>query len=222
MDGFEFVAAMVDHLVWPAVALTALLVLRKPISARIGQLKSLSAGSFGAEFGEAERQVEQAVEAEANRVEDVDHLAIAEAPVVAEIDRLEHGFQEIARSAGNNPTYAVVASWGLLEDILASAAADVSPLNVRSRLGAGRSVSGRTATSILLEQGAISDDTYRALASLRSLRNDVAHGKAAPEPGAALAYVQSANELADVVREGTYAAWQRRRSEQSPGATPAP
>ncbi|MBY8873205.1 hypothetical protein K7640_15320 [Micromonospora sp. PLK6-60] len=208
VDGYEFAAALVGHLTWPALALTVLLVLRKPLAKRVGQLRSVSAGSFAAEFGEAERQVERAIEAEATRSETVEAPGGPEAPSGAEIDRLEDGFREIALRASENPSYSVVASWSLLGEIMASAAADVMPRNIRQRLGS--SSPAYTLISALHGQGVISDETTEALNSLRALRNDVAHGKTAPEAGAAVAYVRSVNDIAVVIRSGVDAVWRRR------------
>lgn len=206
VDGLQFVATLVGDLAWPAVVLTALLLLRKPISERLAQLRSVSAGSFAAEFGEAERQVERAVEGELSRSETEEAGGTA-APSSAEIDRLEDGFREIALRASENPSYSVVAAWALLADIMAKAVADVAPVNRRQRLRGGRSA--WEMMKALRDQGVISEETLGALSSLRTLRDRVAHGVTAPEAGAALAYVRSINDLAAVIRSGVDAVWRR-------------
>jgi hypothetical protein len=188
----ELAAALVGHLVWPTAAVTALLVLRKPIAARLKNLRSVKAGSFGAEFGEAERQVEQALEVEANRANGTPADAL-EAAQSHDLDGLTDGFKEIAQRASENPSYAVVASWTLLEHQIRSTAADVQPTDVRARVNPSR------ATRTLLEQGVISDETHEAITALRHLRNEVAHGLSAPEAGAAVGYVRSVDEVARLI-----------------------
>ncbi|MGA3523781.1 hypothetical protein [Melissospora conviva] len=176
------------------------------------QLRSVSAGSFAAEFGEAERQVDRAIEAEATRVVTDENGSGPEAPSSAETNRLEAGFKEIALRAGENPSYSVVASWSLLGQIMASIASDLLPANIRRPFGSGSSY--LPVVKVLHEQGVISDETAAALDSLRRLRNEVAHGATAPEPGAALAYVRSANDLAEVIGSGADMVWRRRRYEE--------
>ncbi|MEU7776841.1 hypothetical protein [Micromonospora parva] len=212
MDGFQLAAALVGHLAWPVSVLVIVLVLRKPIMKRMEQLRSVSAGSFAAEFGEAERQVDRAIEAEATRAVTDEEAGGPEAPSSAETDRLEAGFKEFALRAGENPSYSVVASWSLLGEIMASIAADLLPANLRRSFGSGSSY--LPVIRALHEQGVISDETASALDSLRRLRNEVAHGTTEPEPGAAVAYVRSANDLAEVIQSGADMVWRRRQYEE--------
>ncbi|WP_409073528.1 hypothetical protein [Micromonospora chalcea] len=186
-------------------------MLRKPIMKRIEQLRSVSAGGFAAEFGEVERQVDRAIEAEATRAVSDEEAGGPEPPSSAETDRLEAGFKEIALRAGENPSYSVVASWSLLGEIMVSVAADLLP-KLRRSFGSGSSY--LPVIRALREQGVISDETASALDSLRRLRNEVAHGVTAPEAGAAVAYVRSANDLAEVIRSGADMVWRRRRYEE--------
>jgi hypothetical protein len=211
VNGLEFAAALVSHLAWPAVAVTVLLVLRRPIATRLKSLRSVKAGSFGAEFGHAERQVEQALEAEADRTKGTP-AEVLEADQ-SDLDGLADGFREIALRAGENPSYSVVASWAQLEQLMFSVAADLQPEIARARVNPVR------AAQTLLERSVISFETYEAIAALRHLRNEVAHGLSAPEAGAALGYVRSVNDIARLIHRHLALLRRLRRLEEDADGT---
>jgi hypothetical protein len=198
VTGLEFAAALVGHLVWPAVAVAALLILRKPLAVRLKNLRAVKAGSFGAEFGETEPLVEQALEAEALEETKRTELAPADALDARgdDLDGLIDGFKEIAQRASENPSYAVVASWTQLERAMFTAVAELQPTELGARVNSGR------AAQVLLQQRFFSHGTYEAIGALRNLRNEVAHGLSAPEAGAALGYVRAVSEITQLMYRG--------------------
>ncbi|WP_329106143.1 hypothetical protein OG792_00120 [Micromonospora sp. NBC_01699] len=252
-----FIAEMTGHLAWPTAVVVVLLIFRRPLRARISQLRSVSAGSFGAEFGEADRQVGEAVAVEAARSSEAarstkartgarpgpaDPWATFDPPPEALPEptgspigeptgppiggppprprtapgrgaggnrsaagssaQLDRGFRDIALRAEQNPAYAVDAAWSALEDAMSGALNDVRTGGFVDRAGAAVRRQGVALAQTLLDHGAISPVTYQAITSLGRLRDQVTHGSMSPQPGAAVGYVRSVNDIARAVRTG--------------------
>src|SRR5690349_11197975 len=112
---------MTGHLAWPLLAAGVLFAFRKAIAKRLEDLRSLKAGSFAADFGQVEHQVDQALESEAARSHGRGTGNNTEAPntdsrTVPSLDPdLSEGFDHLARMADDNPSYSVVSAWTLLE-----------------------------------------------------------------------------------------------------------
>jgi len=214
MGALDFISTMTGHLAWPLVVVVTLILFRGPISRRLQQLRSVTAGSFAAQFGELEAEVSEAVEAEeaanptreppghATREPVGDEAAGGESAPAADADRTrqslsdrpEAPFRRLALQAADNPSYAVVASWELLQNVL-------SNYLESSWTSVGRPFP-RTFAALAAElqrRRLITPETQRAVDGLRRLRNDVAHGAQNPEAGAATAYVQSAEAIAEAV-----------------------
>lgn len=238
----SFIAEMTGHLAWPTAVVVVLVIFRRPLRARVSQLRSVSAGSFGAEFGEADRQVGEAVAAEAARSTEarvgarsgraipwpsIDPLPealpeptgspIAGPPrpgtpghrrptgngsAAGSPGQLDRGFRDIALRAEQNPAYAVDAAWSALEDAMSGALDDVRTGEFVDRAGAAVRRQGAALAQKLLDHGVISPVTYQAITSLGRLRDQVAHGSMSPQPGSAVGYVRSVNDIARAVRTG--------------------
>ena len=190
---------LIDSCAWPTVALIALMIFREPLLERMRSLRSVTAGRFAAEFGDVEPQVDEAIGAEAERAA-AESSAGPEEPRTdksASVEfRILDGFQEIAIVADDNPSYAVVASWSLLERILSNYLETVwEPSGARRPFPR----SGVTVLNELQRMHLLEPQTIEALGSLRRLRNEVAHGSINPEVGAATAYVQNTSALAEKI-----------------------
>lgn len=155
MTVLEFVAAMVGHLVWPATAITTLLILRRPITNLLPHIRRAKWGDRELEFGE---QVD-AVRAEVQRLPKRLESAQAALPRPSGADL----------PSGTPPRLIVMHHYGLAEEeVLALAEA----------AGLQEAASGSTTRGVfdlLFREGVIDRATYAALMDLRRLRNVAAH-----------------------------------------------
>jgi hypothetical protein len=101
-------------------------------------------------------------------------------------------FDVLSRAAEENPSYAVISAWELFNGALNDLIGAVAP-------GQDLTRSARPALQLqeLSKRSAVTQDFVDAVDQLRYLRNDVAHGQAKPTAGEAVAYVESARELAN-------------------------
>lgn len=77
MDPYSFVSELIGQLVWPAMIVAVLVMFRRPIARRVETLRTVSAGSFAAEFGKVEPQLDRALAQQPDRDpdDDPDHRA---------------------------------------------------------------------------------------------------------------------------------------------------
>lgn len=223
MQWLDFIAAMTGSLVWPVMAVVVVLVFRVPIAKRIETLRSASAGpsGFAAEFGDVEPQVEDALDAEANRAQEQgrtsERTASGEYLQQDHPLSLAHAFMQLALQAEDNPSYAVLASWSLLESVMRNAL-EMVWIDPRNRNRPFQR-SGVAVISELQRLELITPELVTALHGLRRLRNDVAHAALKPEVGAATAYVDNTSILADVIWESALAIRGRRIYDDDTGST---
>jgi hypothetical protein len=110
---------------------------------------------------------------------------------------INDAFRALAVQADDNPSYAVVASWSLFESAMTNALEMIwlDPRNARR----GFPRSGAAVLNELTRMKVLTPETHQAVGSLRGLRNEVAHGAVNPEPGAAAAYVQNVQAMAEAI-----------------------
>ena len=150
MSILQFIAEMTKALAWPMVVLVAVVLFRNAIGSRIGSILKISHGKTAVEFDHVAKQVEVVIATE----------RLPEAP-----RRLIEDNAGLVTNTGR-----IIAAWSQLED------------TVRGRLiEAGVDV-GRIANAPMLrlarERDLITDDQFKALAGLNTMRNLAAHGRA--------------------------------------------
>ncbi len=181
MKWLEFIAEMTAAVAWPGVAVTALLVLRKPLLSLVPLLQRVKYGEFEAEFGAEVRELA----AEVAKADLPAPGAVPGAIVTTEVDG------EIARLAEVSPRAAVLESWRTVEVGLLRAMPNVA--SSRS----GQPVAAIHAIRVLQQHRLLDQGIVGLLHELRSLRNQAAH---APEfavtVSTALEYAAAAKRVA--------------------------
>jgi hypothetical protein len=178
VSSLQFVASLVASLSWPVVVMCALIVFRHPISELVGRVRSYKGlgqeVSFGEQLAAAESSVEDAINKSEVRGDDAGELQGSDpSPLVVE--------------AENNPSFVVIRAWEQVQEALAEVFAIIFPEEGKRRT---------QPLSDLERKKVASREYFTALRALRDLRNRVAHGHANPTPGEAVAYAESAAELA--------------------------
>ncbi|QUS40516.1 hypothetical protein RPMA_18010 [Tardiphaga alba] len=156
MDGYQFTAALVGSLAWPAVVVVLLYLLRKQITGLAERLKELSLpGGMKATF-EKELQVGREI---------VEQIPVAPAPQLAPPAPEEDN--KLHRLAIEAPDGAIVLAYIELEKTLR---------DVAIKLGMGSKVTNqRSVMEELVKRNLISRDASRLFDSLRRARNSAAH-----------------------------------------------
>jgi len=152
-----FVASLVQSLAWPAGVVAAVVFLRKPIGAVLGQgVRRLKAGPVEVEFDQLQAEV---------REELARSPELAEAKVPTPVGSLT---EVLSRLAEVSPGMAVVTAYRHIEDRLNEMldAADVRP---RDWMG------GRRLAKIASEHGLLSEEARAAIEGLSVLRNLTTH-----------------------------------------------
>lgn len=185
MDWFEFTSALIENFAWPILVGTLAFVFREPIAELIGRVRSYEGlgqkFTFGFRLAEAEDSVDEALKS----IEPAKAMQ-AEAKLV--------DATPLAREAEANPSFVVLRSWeqlsGALADLVGSAMDpdEVGPKYAHSNPAAF--------LPKLVGRKIVDSGFVKAVSELRSLRNRVAHGHYNPTAGEAIAYLESANELA--------------------------
>ena len=179
MDGYQFIAALVGSLAWPAVVGVLLYVLRKHLTGLAERLKELSLpGGMKATF-EKELSVGREI---------VEQLpAQIPAPQLPPPPPEEEN--KLYRLAIESPKGAIIVSYLELEKELR---------DIGSRLGMGPSVTNqRSVIEELVEKNLLTRDASRLFNSLRRARNSAAHavGQEQVTSQDALEYIRQTNQL---------------------------
>lgn len=166
---------MVGSVAWPAAAITVAFIFRHELTGLLSRLQTLKVPGGGeATFGDQLASAEASVDAFKDSVPEV----------VAE----EEPRQVEQLSTDVDPSGLVLSSWEALSDAI---------------FGLRRATAGRgrpsNQVSVVLRQlqddGVVNDLFVQSVHQLRELRNDVAHARAVPTPGAARNYAEQAREL---------------------------
>ena len=156
-----FVASLVQSLAWPAGVATVVIVLRKPITAVLGQgVRRLKAGPVEVEFDQVQAEVRE----ELARSPELAEAAPAEGQASAPATSLD---KELSRLAELSPEAAVMEASRRIEYRLAEMLDDAGVPHRRIGL--------RGLARLAQEHGLISDETLAAIEGMSVLRNLVAH-----------------------------------------------
>jgi hypothetical protein len=186
MNSLEFIASLVNSLVWPAAILIIVLVLRSPIARVLGRtgLRRVKAGPGGVEF-EWDRALE---EAQTELEEEKKELVPSAAPPEEELGFLD----EMRQLARISPEAAVLESYRRLEqEVRPPLEARVPPPSQRRRWGSLYGAAREAATAGILEERDVG-----LLRDLSALRNAVAHEKVELDEERALNYADLAWDAA--------------------------
>lgn len=200
----EFTASVIgDVLSWPVVAFIVVLLLLKPLRELVGRIKS--AKGFGGEV-EFDDLIEGIEEFTDKAIEDspVDTEALTQdesggdsPPDTGEGQRLAdeetHAGRDDRISPAMDPSAAILGAWKSL----------ISTLSELSRIDAGRGRPARNPTAIIKqvrEAGLFSTPFFVAVNNLQEMRNRVAHGEDVPTVGAAMTFVDRANQLESMAK----------------------
>jgi hypothetical protein len=178
MDGFEFTAALVESIAWPATIVTIALVFRHPvqklidrIAKRVGKMTEVSAWKIRAKFAEKTSQVNQDISDEASTID----------PAIA-----SNG--DVPDYSGETPREIVMLAWLDFEEHLA-AAAELAGLPL-----SGGSVLMRT-------KPFLPPDIQARARDLQNLRNEAVHLRDfSVSLESAIAYARAASKLGAIVR----------------------
>lgn len=184
MDGYQFIAALVASLAWPAVVVVLLYLLRKQLTALAERLRELSLpGGMKATF-EKELQVGREIVEQIPAQNPVPQLA----PPAPEEDNKLH------RLAIEAPDGAIVLAYIELEKSLR---------DVAIKLGMGSKVTNqRSIMEELVKRNLVSQDASRLFDSLRRARNSAAHSVSDQQVTTqdALEYIRQVDLFVQLVR----------------------
>ncbi len=182
MSWLQFVASIVQSLAWPAVVVALLFILRRPISALLGRIKTAKGYGVELSFSEAADKVREAV-AEIDEQAAEGHGQFAARPP-------EVLPRPVPVPEDVDPTYAVLLAWQRVDEAVAKLAKRTG-----IEYGGSGYVSPAMVARELTRRGVIQDSYAVAVRSLGSLRNAVAHGQRAVTPDEAQAFADSAADL---------------------------
>ncbi len=185
---------------WPVLVLVIVLVLRKPIVALIESVRSYEGLGQKVTFGEQLAKVE----------EDVNEIASSQGtgPSVGGQEQPTEGtngaeLDPMLLVALANPSAAIMAAWRSVE-IATSNLIQTEAVRARiekQRIGPStrRWQSAAELLRMLVRAEVVPGSLLHVLNDLRALRNRVAHGQHEPTVGEATTYVQTANELTEIL-----------------------
>ena len=181
MNGLEFVASLIDSLVWPLVAIVAIVVLRNPLGQVLLLLESVKYKDLHLRF--RERLQQATVEA-------------SQLPGYSS-ESLTAGTGLASEIAPISPRAAVIEAWrGVESEVLAAAHSLGTPF-----LKQGRPIF-RSALRALEHSGRLNHEFIEVLDGLRELRNEASHARDfAFTVDEALEFVALCESLAALVRD---------------------
>ena len=183
MGWIEAVVTVLTSLIWPAVVVFAVLILRKELAGLVARLSRLTAPGIEAEFG-AEVAATAAI-AEAVVPDPAGELRERPEPLAP-----QPTFKDLQKEAVLHPVGAIVRAWGVVLSVLPSASIGVVSTNPAITFKA------------LYEAGTISDEMFAVSNRLRMLRNQVVHGGTIPSAAEAEEFVSAAWRLASSISWG--------------------
>lgn len=182
MDSLTFVAKLAETLIWPAVVLIVVTLLRKELGALIAIVKKVKAGPIEAEF---EREVNE-----------LKSVADAELPAMEQPTPATASANELEQLAQVNPRAAIIEAWRRLElatrRSLALVGVAMNSRDLASPLAHARNL----AKSALMSQ-----EELVLFNDLRNLRNMSVHAENfSPTLEAALSYIEIATRVQQTLR----------------------
>ncbi len=198
MTWMQFLSSIFASLAWPFAVLIAAKMFKGELKALLHRLRSGKVLGTEWNFGDGIQKLEEGrakVEDRAKSAERSPQPFHKTQPVYAD-DRM----LRLAQEANDNPSYAILTAW----EVVRGAARDLLG-TIQSYPAKGGPVAARTDESRLLrgaeKQHVIASGLSEMYEELRNLRNRVAHGAANPTTGEAVAYVESADVLVDLLIE---------------------
>ncbi|MBK3494116.1 hypothetical protein JFL43_04435 [Viridibacillus sp. YIM B01967] len=158
MNVTEFIAALVDDLIWPIVIILAIVLFRKQISSILMNLTKFSFNDIELDFGEK-----------------IDHLEKELGhPNVTENDPSvkEHQDGEILTMAKISPSKSISMTWGKVENELRSTINRLGPNFPTSEL-----THSHKDIQLLKENNLINVETFTTFNELRNMKNQISNGK---------------------------------------------
>ncbi len=190
MDCLQFVASIVNSLVWPVATVTMLLIFREPVGQLLGRIKSMSFGKAKAEF--------------------IDELEKAEsaADVVLEQNTIKTeeitGEDRILNLAMISPEAAILESYKELEAVL---------IALRDELQLTRHVGRRENVKQMHSMGLVDSNTVELFIALRKAQKAAAHAGSSITIGEALQFRNQAKLLTKQFKQ----ILQRNKEKPQPG-----
>lgn len=151
MTGAEFTIALLDKLIWPAVVVFAILVLRKPVAALVPLAKKLKYKDFEVEFGQELKAISKKAEGAFPELKQDKKTALI-------------------ATAENMPNAAVIEAWNVVDD-----AAELLVKSIDSNIDLNVGTRYKLIEDFLLKQKVIDTKKGKLFNELRQLRNKVAH-----------------------------------------------
>lgn len=158
MTWLEFIASVIHALAWPAVAIAAIILLRKPLAALIPLLRRLKYKDLELEFAQEVRELREKADASLR-------------PLAAPPTRVPEE-DSLLDLAAVSPRSAVVEAWRLVESSARRA------IEARGALSEGtRSLTGPQLTRALGRAEVLDEPTRSVIDRLRMLRNQAVHAE---------------------------------------------
>lgn len=160
MAWFELFIKLIDAVIWPFVALVALMMFRRPILAVLPKLKKLKYKEFEADFSETLRQMKQSETGRPPAAATMDSLVAAP------------GFysEKIAEFEGMAPNAVVIDSWRILDQ-----AAREMIIRRNFKLPDGGEAPYKAVEQVIAASGLVAEDDMKKFGELRRLRNKIVH-----------------------------------------------
>lgn len=162
MDILTFIAKLADSLAWPLVVVITLILLRRPLSELLPQVKKLRYKELEAEFGREVAQIDEKVSSELP-----EKVQAAPLPESAE--------SKLLNLAGIAPNAAVLEAWKSIEESARSLIAQRG-----HQLDADSATPYFLIERVLSRGGILEPAKIKIFRDLRLLRNKVAHAEDFP------------------------------------------
>jgi hypothetical protein len=183
MSTLEFIAACLDALAWPAVALAALIVFRKPLAELLLSVTNLRVGRLDVAFRDELRSAEAAAH-------DIPPAATRSRPA---------RFEQARRQATEDPARAVLSAWRELETIINNHAD-----RAHIKAAPGARVMPLVLSALLQAEGALTEPQLDLIMRLKQLRDRVVHDTTTRIAAAdAIEYVTLAEQLGSTLESTT-------------------
>lgn len=161
MDAFQFLAAVIGVIAWPATVIFLVFILRKPVGQVLLTLTKLKYKDLELDFGRELKQIEEQAKA-------IDVLPTPQVKVVGGPKEADELLMEAERLAEEFPEPAVSVAWSAVEDHLARAAEQFTG-------GASRRKPPSYFINVLVQNEALDKGTVDVLRRLQNLRNQAVH-----------------------------------------------
>lgn len=175
MDVLTFIVGILNAIGWPAAVVAIVLLLRTPITERLGELRRLKWKTLEVEFDKGLKQIEKQVDKLLPEIKEVVtsdtlKIGVGEEVTISEGLSIDMDKDQFSRLAELSPPAAIIQAWLTVENALRSLAArhDI-PVSTRT--------SSLELIKLLTRREILDNPTIAILNNLRALRNDAAHAR---------------------------------------------